>query len=202
VCRDGGAGEAGEPGGQRGGGRSGVDDGECPGRGEQAGDRVVQVRGTGREADRVGRRVQQRAQAEQPHDPSGPREGGRQRARRLRRRGDRDDEEGRGPVHRDQLSGADRAGHGQPGPEPGDDDEDRAGQQHLGSGEPGDAARDEDPGGPDAGRRLAGSRHEPSLAADPAEDPQPGHDVGGQRVHRGQLLALVVEVALQRREQR
>ena len=95
--------------------------------------------------------------------------------RRLRRGGDRDDEERRGPVHGHQLAGADRAGDGEPCPEPGDDDEDRTGQHDLGRGEPCGAACDQDPGARGPGR----SPHRPAprtvpRRADPAQDPQPG----------------------------
>ena len=113
-------------------------------------------------------------------------------------RAQRHDQEGRVAVERDQLPGGDLALEGEAGAEPGDEDDEDAGQQHLGGVE-----RRLDAGHPDADAadplRLRGvPAQEGLLAADAAQHPQAGDGVGAEGREPAGLLALGGLAALER----
>ena len=116
----------------------------------------------------------------------------------LGRRPQRKHEEGGVPVERDQLAYGDVALEGVPGAEPGDDEDEDSGQEHLGGVERGLDARHSvaDP------TDLLGLGRIPAqegvFAADAAQHAQPGDRVGAQADQPAGLLALVGLALLQR----
>ena len=109
----------------------------------------------------------------------------------------RQHEEGGVPIERDELTYGDVALEGVPGAEPGDDEDEDAGQEHLGGVERGLDARHPvaDP------THLLGLARVPAqegvFAADAAQHPQPRDGVGAQPDQPAGLLALVGLALLQ-----
>jgi hypothetical protein len=114
----------------------------------------------------------------------------------------RDHQERRVAVERDQLTGADPPLHGIPRPQPDHDDHEHPGQEHLQPVEDGLQPRDLDTG-PPGGLRLAHvAVVEDLLAADAPQHPEPADDVRGGVGEVPHQVALVGTAAVQRPQQR
>ena len=111
---------------------------------------------------------------------------------------ERDHEKGGVAVEGDELAGADRALDGEPATEPRDDDDEDAGQEHLGRIERRLGERHPDAGAPDLFRPPPVAVEEDALAADAAEHAQAGHRVGPDGGEPADLLALLPLAGLQR----
>ena len=120
-----------------------------------------------------------------------PTSGARHLVDRLGGGAQRDDEERRVAVERDELADVDLAGDGETRAEPGDEHHEEAGDEHLRSVERRLRQRDPNACEPDALRRRAVAVEERLLAADPAQHTQPGGSVGAERGQVPDLLALL-----------
>ena len=121
---------------------------------------------------------------------SGADERARDLVHRLRGSSQRDDEERRVPVERDELADVDLPGHREPGAEPGDDHDEEPRDEDLCCVERRLRERDADAGVADLLRAVAIAVVERLLAADPAQHPQPGGGVRPERRQLADLLAL------------
>ena len=100
---------------------------------------------------------------------------------RLGRRSERDHEEARVPVEGDQLAGGDLPGGGEVRADPGDEDDEEPGQEHLRGVERRLRRGDSHAGDADALRALPVAVEEHLLAADATQDAKPGRGVGAER---------------------
>ena len=121
---------------------------------------------------------------------------------RLCRNAQGDHEEGGIAVERDELARADRPLDCEPRAEPGDDDDEHAGQEHLRGVERCLGQRHPHACQADLLRAPAIPVEEDSLAADAAQHPQAGDRVGPDRRQLAHLLALLALPRLQRPDHR
>ena len=89
-------------------------------------------------------------------------------------------------------------GDGEVGADPGDDDDEDPGQEHLGGVERGLHARQAHPGEADAVGLRGIPGEEGVLAADAAQHAQAGDGVGAERGEQAGLVALGLLAALER----
>ena len=111
---------------------------------------------------------------------------------------ERDHEEPRVAVERDELAGGDLPGGREVRADPGDEDDEEPGQQHLRGVEGRLRRRHPDAGDADALGALPVAVEEDLLAADAAQDAETGCSVGAERRQQADLLALLPLPALQR----
>ena len=143
-----------------------------------------------RHRPRIGRVGHERLDAQHVDHPASAHERARDLVDRLPGGAERDHEEGRVPVEGDEVARVDRPREDEPRADPGDDDDEDAGQQHLGRVEGRLGRRDADAGEPDALGAVAVAVVERLLAADSAEDAEPRGRVGSERREAADLLAL------------
>ena len=110
----------------------------------------------------------------------------------------RDHEEGRVAVERDQLAGADRPVEREARAEPGHEHDEEARHEHLRRVERRLRQRDAHAGAADLLRAVAVAVEERLLAADPAQHAQARGRVGAERGQLADLLALLALARLQR----
>ena len=140
----------------------------------------------------------ERLDPEDRQHPLRPDERSRHLVDRLGRDAERDHEEGGVAVEGDELAGADLAVDREPRAEPGDDDDEDAGQEHLGRVERRLRQGHPDAGAADLLRAPPVAVEEDALAADPAEHAQAGDRVGPDRGQLAHLLALLPLARLER----
>ncbi len=117
---------------------------------------------------------------------------------RLRRRPQRDHEEPRVPVERDELAGGDLPGGGEVRADPGDEHDEEPRQEHLGRVERRLRRGDADAGDAHALGALPVAVEEGLLAADAAQHAEAGGGVGAERGQEADLLALLPLPELER----
>ena len=117
---------------------------------------------------------------------------------RLGRGPQRDHEEPRVPVERDELAGGDLPGGGEVRADPRDEHDEEPGQEHLGRVERRLRRRDPDAGDAHALGALLVAVEEGLLAADSAQHAEAGGGVGAERGEEADLLALLPLPTLER----